>query len=79
MAISIPAGAFVWDSMGSLAEELRALPFALQILDGMDCSPAQPQEPHHLPMAWNLEPSQWGQSLTYQARPLKSEARGRAW
>lgn len=79
MAISIPAGAFVWDGMDFLAEELRTLPFALLILDGMDCSPGQAQEPHHLPMAWNLKPSQWGQPLTFQARPLRSRAGGRRW
>jgi len=49
------------------------------ILDGMDCSPAQPRELHHLPMAWNLKPSQWGQPLTFQARPLRSRAGGRPW
>lgn len=49
------------------------------ILDGMDCSPAQPHEPHRLPMAWSLKPSQWGQPFTFQARPLKSEAGGRPW
>lgn len=49
------------------------------ILDGMDCSPAQPHELHRLPMAWNLKPSQWGQPLTFQTRPLKSEAGGRRW
>ena len=47
------------------------------ILDGMDCSPAQPHEPHHLPMAWNLKPSQWGQPLTFQAHPLRSRGAGR--
>lgn len=47
------------------------------ILDGMDCSPAQPHEPHQLPMAWNLKPSQWGQPLTFQAHPLRSRGAGR--
>lgn len=53
--------------------------FGHLILDGMDCSPAQPHELHRLPMVWNLKPSQWGQPLTFQARPLRSHAGGRLW
>lgn len=53
--------------------------YAQLFLDGMDCSPAQPHDLHRLPMAWNLKPSQWGQPLIFQARPVKSEAGGRPW
>lgn len=49
------------------------------ILDGMGCLPVQPHEVHHVSMAWNLESSQWGQPLTYQAHPLGNHAGGRAW
>lgn len=60
---------------------------ARQILDGMECSGVAGALPNdarlhakvELPMAWNLKPSQWGQPLTFQARPLKSEAGGRPW
>lgn len=56
-----------------------------QILDGMECSGVAGALPNdarfhakvELPMEWNLKPSQWGQPLTFQARPLKSEAGGR--
>ncbi len=48
-------------------------------LDGMDCSPAQTHEVPHLSMAWNLKPSQRGQPLTFQARPVRSHAGGRPW
>lgn len=49
------------------------------ILDGVDRSPAQPQGLRHLPVALNLKPSQWGETLTCQAHPLRCHAGGRQW
>jgi len=38
-----------------------------------------PQEEAEPPMELNLKPSQWGQPLMFQARPLRSRAGGRPW
>jgi len=48
-------------------------------LDGMDCSPAQPHELHHPPMALSLTPSRWDQPLIVQGRSLRNHAGGRRW
>jgi len=49
------------------------------VLDGMDCSPAQPLELHRPPMALSLQLSQWSHPLTNQARPLRNGGGGRRW